>query len=202
MKSCKKTSVPASKKGIWLYCLTRVCESRRQVSSELAEGSAGNRTHFENHVVVQDDLAVGGGNVVGVLSGVIGVLTRLALAVLALGSREVLALEAVDLVNDDGEDSRRVLWVGRRASDVGLLGRVDGGSLDLRKKAGLLSFNAAKERRELTYLEFGVILQLLGKVVVDSRLGLERGVELRLLVVGDRPGEGAVERVGVCRRIC
>lgn len=93
-------------------------------------------THLEDHVVVQDDLTVRGGNVVGILSGVVRILTSLALAVLALSSGEVLALKTVDLVDHDGQDTRGVLWVGRGASYIGLLGRVDGGSLHLRKTAG------------------------------------------------------------------
>jgi hypothetical protein len=59
---------------------------------------------------------------------------------------------------------------------------------------------AVEETRNRTYLEFGVVLQFLGKVVIDSGLGLEGGIQLGLLVVGDRPGEGAVERVGICDR--
>lgn len=112
-----------------------------------------NRDALEDEVVVEDILYVRRDDVLALLAGLVGVLTGRALAVTPARALEVLALDVAEVMDDDRENARRVLRVGRAARDVGLLGRVE---LVLGK------------------LELGVVLELLGERVVDTDSLLER----------------------------
>jgi len=109
-------------------------------------------------------------------SRIIRILTTCSFAGLARSTLEVLTFKRIDVVNDDGENSRRVIWVGRSSTDISFFRRIDSVRFDL---------------------ELGVILKFLGERVVDTLSEFESWVKLRLFEVSDTPGERASHCIGI-----